>query len=244
MPKKYTALLLTLTVIFSSGCVHLSQQNKSIIYQYSTSSAFLAGAYDGGLSVGQLKEHGNFGLGAFNGIDGELILVGGVCYQAKSDGKISRASNKLKVPFAVADFFRSSTEAVHYNSLTYKQLLEYLDLLIPDKNSIFAIKVEGDFVAVKTRSFVKQDKPYKPFSEVAKSQSVAEFSGVKGVLVGFYFPGYMKELNFSGYHFHFISRDKKSGGHLLDCSLSQGIIRIQKMNNFFMALPDNQEAVS
>ncbi|MFH0854965.1 MAG: acetolactate decarboxylase [Candidatus Omnitrophota bacterium] len=242
MIRKYPTGIFILITIFLSGCTYLNRQNKPVIYQYSTSYAFTSGSYDGRLSVGELKGHGNFGIGTFNGIDGELILIDGACYQAKPGGGINRASDKLEVPFAVVDFFSPSTEAVHYDSLNnYTELKEYLDSLIPDKNSIFAIKIEGVFASVKVRSFMKQDKPYQPFSKVAKTQAVSGFADIKGILVGFYFPAYMKRLNFSGYHFHFISRDKNSGGHLLDCSLSQGIVRIQKMGNFFMALPDNTD---
>ncbi|MFA6350674.1 MAG: acetolactate decarboxylase [Candidatus Omnitrophota bacterium] len=241
MSRRYYIFLFVLALIFSNGCIHLSKQNRSTAYQYSTSNAFMAGSYDGQLTVKELKQQGNFGLGTFNGIDGELILSGGVAYQAGADGKVSRASNKLLVPFAVVDFFRSSTEAVHYNALSYEELTEYLDLLMPDKNSVFAIRIEGSFASVRTRSFVKQDKPYKPFSEIAKTEKVAEFTDIRGVLVGFYFPDYMQEINFSGYHFHFISRDKKFGGHLLDCNLTQGIIKIQRVNNLFMTLPEKGE---
>jgi len=242
MNKKYQIFILALASVFLSGCVYLSKQNHPIIYQYSTSGAFMSGAYDGQLTIKELKTHGNFGLGTVNGIDGELIVIDGAAYLAKADGKIVRAYNRSEVPFAVVDFFRSSTEAVHYNSLDYKALIEYLDLLMPDKNSIYAIKVEGDFSSVKARSFEKQGKPYKEFSEAAKTQKVFEFTDVKGTLVGFYFPDFMKDINFSGYHFHFISRDRKSGGHLLDCNLSQGVIRIQKVNKFFMALPNKDSA--
>lgn len=241
MPKKYLIPLFVLIVLFSNGCAHIDKKSKTTAYQYSNLSAFLSGGYDGELNVGELKRHGNFGIGTFNGMDGELILLKGVCYQAGVDGKVSRAGNRKKVPFAVVDFFRPSAKAALYKTLTYKELTEYLDLLIPAGNSIFAINIEGEFGAIKIRSFARQDKPYQPFSEVEKNQSVLELNNIKGTLVGFYFPDYMKEINVSGYHFHFISRDKKSGGQLLDCNLLKGNIKIQKLNNFLMSIPDNKE---
>jgi hypothetical protein len=41
------------------------------VYQVSTISSLLAGGYDGETTVGELLGHGGFGLGTFNGVDGE-----------------------------------------------------------------------------------------------------------------------------------------------------------------------------
>jgi acetolactate decarboxylase len=55
-------------------------------------------------------------------------------------------------------------------------------------------------------------------------------SNVKGTLVGFYIPGYMKEINVAKYHFHFVTDDMKSGGHLLGMNMANGTIKISKIN--------------
>lgn len=43
------------------------------IFQLSTINALLEGVFDGNMSYGQLKQHGDFGIGTFNGLDGEMI---------------------------------------------------------------------------------------------------------------------------------------------------------------------------
>lgn len=239
MNKKYFVFLLALIIALSSGCAHC-RKNKPIIFQYSTINAFYSGVYDGKLTCKELKKHGDFGMGTFNGVDGELILLGKVCYQAKADGRIVIAKNNLEIPFATANYFKPAIHAVLEKPLDLKEITEYLDLLLPDKNSIFAIKLEGEFDFVQTRSIEKQKEPYTPFTEVAKNQSVSKFSGIKGTLVGYYFPEYMKELNVAGYHLHFISRDKKHGGHLLDCNILKGSIEMEQVNKIFMELNDTK----
>jgi len=201
----------------------------------------MSGFYEGDLKAAELKRHGDFGIGTFNGINGELILLGSRCYRAKADGTIALVKGRELIPFAVVKCFKPSERGTFQKPLNYKELLEYLDALIPAGNYFVAIKVEGNFSYVKTRSIEKQNRPYKPFSEVVKNQWISEFRNLKGTLVGFRFPGYMKELNVPGYHFHFISRDKKFGGHLLECNLTDGVIVFDEANSFFMQLPADND---
>lgn len=59
------------------------------LFQYNTLGALMAGLYGGTLTVGELLEHGDLGLGTLDSIDGELIVLDGKAYQAKgSEGKV------------------------------------------------------------------------------------------------------------------------------------------------------------
>ncbi len=60
------------------------------IYQVSTLQALALGYTRSVVTVEQLLEHGDTGLGTFQDVDGEMIVVDGVCYQAKQDGGIIR----------------------------------------------------------------------------------------------------------------------------------------------------------
>lgn len=44
-------------------------------YQVATISSLLAGGYDGDTTVGEMLRHGDFGLGTFNGVDGEMMVL-------------------------------------------------------------------------------------------------------------------------------------------------------------------------
>ncbi|MGO0041548.1 acetolactate decarboxylase, partial [Streptococcus suis] len=47
------------------------------LFQYNTLGALMAGLYGGSLTVGELLEHGDLGLGTLDSIDGELIVLDG-----------------------------------------------------------------------------------------------------------------------------------------------------------------------
>jgi len=46
------------------------------------------------------------------------------------------------------------------------------------------------------------------------NRPVFEAENISGTLVGFYCPDYIGNINAKGHHFHFISDDKKWGGHV------------------------------
>jgi acetolactate decarboxylase len=62
---------------------------------------------------------------------------------------------------------------------------------------------------------------------------------VPGVMVGFFVPNFMGAVNPPGYHFHFLSGDRKAGGHLLDCEMKKVKIEIDYISNFSMFLPED-----
>jgi acetolactate decarboxylase len=121
--------------------------------------------------------------------------------------------------------------------MNYKELEQYLNGLLPNKKIFYAIKISGDFNYIKARSCPKQSKPYPPIAEVLKQQKVFESRDVPGVMVGFYVPD-LGEVNPPGYHFHFLSGDRKGGGHLMDCEIKKVKIEIDSISNFSMLLSE------
>ncbi len=229
-----------LVVIFLSitiyGCSHL-QGNKDVVFQTSTINALLEEAYDGDLTSKELKKYGDFGIGTFNGLDGEMIELEGKVYQIKANGIAYSVDDSMKTPFAVVTFFEPDKVVLLGESLGYKQLEQYLDNLLPTKNIFYAFKIEGVFNYIKTRSVPKQNKPYPRLVEVVRNQPTFEFHNVKGTIAGFRFPGYMEGINVPGYHFHFITEDRKAGGHLLECQLQNVRIEIDYTSESYMVLP-------
>ena len=47
-------------------------------------------------------------------------------------------------------------------------------------------------------------------------QRIFEYEHTSGILVGYLLPEYLNGISISGFHFHFLSSDKKQGGHVLD----------------------------
>ncbi len=207
--------------------------------QISTINALMTGVYDGNCTVQALKSYGNFGIGTFNNLDGEMAILDGVCYKMQSDGNVIQPPENEKVPFASITVFETDSSIV-LHKLAQKSVISELDNTIPTTNIFFAVRIDGYFNKVKVRSVPKQSPPYVPLIKVIEKQSVFEFENIEGTLIVFRCPDYSKGINVPGYHFHFISKDKQKGGHVLDFSLEHATANIEKLNEFLMLLPSDQ----
>ena len=218
----------------------LCAAESHLVFQTSTLQALMAGIYDGNLTFAELAHHGDFGIGTFDGLDGEMIELDGKFYQIRADGRVLPVSGAMKTPFAEVTFFKATKTHLLEKPLTYQQLTDYITTLLPSPNFIYAIKISGFFPYVKTRSVPRQPKPYPPLAEVAKNQSVFEFTKVKGVIVAFRYPQYLSGVNLAGYHCHFISADRQHGGHLLDCRVEGATVAVDTIPNLDLRLPQTQ----
>ena len=215
--------------------------DRDVLFQTSTIDALLEGVYDGDVTFKELGKHGDLGIGTFNGLDGEMIGLDGEFYQIRIDGKAYPVSIDTKTPFAVVTFF-DFDELVTLGKIdSFKELEERLNSVLPNKNVFYAIKIDGVFDYIKTRSVPRQNKPYLPLAEVVKEQTIFEFNNVAGTIVGFFCPAYVKGVNVAGYHLHFITADKSAGGHLLDCRMRNRVAMIDETSRFFMVLPEGAD---
>lgn len=239
MKKMRRSLLLAILIGLWLTCAAglAADRNQPILFQTSTIQALMTGVYDGDFSFGELKKHGDFGLGTFEALDGEMVAVDGQFYQVKSDGKVYPVSPAQKTPFAEVAFFKAEKTLDLSEPLDLKQLEQRLLSRLPSANLPYAIKITGKFAYIKTRSVPRQARPYPPLVEVAKKQAVFEFKDVDGVIVGFHHPQYLAGVNVAGYHFHFLTVDRRAGGHLLDCRIKQAKAELSQMNDFHLRLP-------
>ncbi|MCC7572549.1 MAG: acetolactate decarboxylase [Candidatus Methanofastidiosum sp.] len=244
MTKKNLILTLTLiSLILSLGCIGQGSNlkiEKDIIYQYSTIEALLEGIYDGNMTFGELKAHGDYGLGTVNALDGEMIQVDGKFYQIKIDGIAYPIEDNEKTPFAIVSFFDLDKSVEINGPLNYEQFTEYLDENLPTNNLYYMVVVRGHFDYIKTRSVPRQQSPYVPLVKAIEGQKTFEFTNVKGTLIGFRMPEYVGDMNVPGYHFHFITEDKKAGGHVLELMIQDQEAYIDYTDNFFMKVPENK----
>lgn len=236
--KKVLGMVLVF-ILAITGCAHIA--NRDVLFQTSTINALLNAVYDGEFTFAELKQHGNFGLGTFNNLAGEMIALDGVFYQIKHDGKVYPVDNAARTPFAAVTFFEPDKTVVIDKEMNYDQLGKYIRDIIPTKNIFYAIKIEGEFNYIKARSVPNQTKPYPLLVDVVKSQPTFEFTQVKGTMVGFYCPAYAKEINVPGYHFHFINSEKNAGGHVLDCRINKVKVEIDYTDKFYVQLPQGNE---
>ena len=217
-----------------------NNNNDDSMYQVSLMQAFMHGEYNGVITVGDLKSHGDIGLGTFEGVNGEMIVLDGVVYQAAADGSINVMADNETIPFATITKFDEDGKIDSITAKDFNDLTSQLDKTIEKygTNNMYVIKIKGDFSNITVRSVEKQEKPYKEFTEVAAvDQKVFNHTDQTGTIVAVYFPEYMKELNMHGWHLHFLSDDKTKGGHVLGFNNLKGSGQIDEIHEFNMILP-------
>lgn len=210
------------------------------IYQVSTINALLAGNYDGELAYGELMRHGDFGIGTFNGLDGEMVALDGAYYQIKADGVAHPVREAQRTPFAVVQDFQPDFQTELPEEADYAHLKATLCAVLPSCNLFYAVRVDGTFAQITARSAHRQAQPYPPLDKAVENQSVFEFADIDGSLIGFRFPDFAAGRNMPGYHLHFISADRKVGGHLLECRVIQAELLAEHTDHFHVELPDSQ----
>ena len=212
-----------------------SEQHR--MYQISTSSALVEGVYSGSISSRLLMEHGDFGLGTFENLDGEMVIVDGAIYQVHSDGSVIHRRDDFRIPFAVISRFQHD-EAFKTGPIgRLKDLEQACDPHRESPNLFYALRVEGRFEKVHARA-VGGVVSGTRLVDAAKKQGEFEFHNIEGTLVCIWSPSYSSAFNIPGYHFHFISKDRTKGGHVLDLKAATVRVGIQMLCEYDVRLPD------
>jgi acetolactate decarboxylase len=212
-------------------------QDREVLFQVSTIDALLLAVYDGILPVGELKARGDFGIGTFDKLEGEMVVVDGVCYQVKVDGVAYVVSDDATTPFATVTFFDPDETVLVEKAENMTELGEFVEKSFPSENVLYAVRIDGTFPYVKTRSVPAQEKPYPHLVDAVANQTVFEFEDASGTVVGFWSPEFVDGINVPGYHLHFITDDRTAGGHILDLRVEGAEVELDLTPNIFMALP-------
>lgn len=223
----------------TAGAILTCTGGDQVLTQVSTITALLNGAYDGHVAISELLCHGDFGLGTFDHLDGEMILLDGEVFQILHSGAVVRPSPEATTPFAAVCEFQAKEHHSLPEGMTFNMYAKDEDRLLPTLNMFFAVRIDGCFSRVTARSVPRQEKPYPPLAEVAAQQSVFEFENISGTIAGFRCPGYAGGINVPGYHLHFISDDRSCGGHVLEFTVDDAVAATDCDNGFAMMLPED-----
>ena len=226
--------------IVSKALADYLQVSHHTLYQVSTATALVEGIYQGAIRVGTLREHGDLGLGTFENLDGEMVVVDGQCFQVRSDGSVRECDDDVLSPFAVITRFTPAPAVVLEQCPDLSHLTSRLDALRDSDNFFFGLRVDGFFDYVHTRAVCRTEEGV-PLVKAAAVQPEFELHDISGTLVGFWTPEYAKMLNVPGYHLHFVSADRTSGGHLLQCRGAQLRLQIQREGDYRVALPETED---
>jgi acetolactate decarboxylase len=208
------------------------------VYQVSTSGALVEGVLQGAVELREVLKHGDFGLGTFHGLDGEGILLDGICWQALSDGTVRPVDADQMTPFWVATRFQSERDALVENVRDIDDLYSEIDGMRLSNNIFTGIRIDGFFRRVDIRVACKSELG---IDLVTATNNQAEFhlEDIEGTLVGFYTPEYAHTIGVPGYHLHFISRNRAQGGHLLGVAADSLDVSLDFGNELKLILPDS-----
>lgn len=155
-------------------------EDRDTLYQVSTIDALLAGVYEPAARVGDVLSHGDFGLGTFEALDGELILLDGQVYRASADGTVSRVPPTVGTPFMAVTRFDTDRTFDAPPGLDFPAFKAWMEGELPSRNIPYALRVKGRFARIGFRSVPKQTQPYPPLTEVSKQQKLFELKDVSG----------------------------------------------------------------
>jgi len=218
----------------------MAERVQHTLYQISTATALVEGIYQGAMQIAALREHGDLGLGTFESLDGEMVVVDGRFYQVRSDGSVIEVQDNVLSPFAAVTAFSPDQSITLENCQDLSYLTSQFDALRQSDNFFYALRVDGTFDYIHARA-MRRTKEGIPLVQAAAVQPEFEFHNISGTLVGFWTPEYAKSLNVPGYHQHFVSADRTQGGHVLQCRGKNLRLQIQREGDYHIVLPETED---
>ena len=218
--------------------------NRDVMYQVSLLQSLSYGDYCGSVTLKELKQHGDVGIGTFNRLNGELIMLDGKAYRAAGDGSVEIVPDDETTPFAIVTYMDSDETKCFKEIPDFDALCNKLNQMAEEKgiNRFYMIRIDGLFREMNVRSVYAQEEPYKRLAEVMKhDQTFFDYKNIEGTVVGLYCPPYMGSLNAVGWHLHFISKDKTKGGHVLGLHIGDAVLTWDGADGFQMQLPKNEK---
>jgi acetolactate decarboxylase len=243
-------VLVGLLVIFSVNNIfaqpaknrRTTAPERDFMYQYSIIDALMAGVFDGDLTIGQLKKKGDFGVGTFNKVDGELLIDKGHVYKISYDGSVKEVADSDSTSAAFVKFFEADTVIqLKGQGLTYEKVQEQIMHAL-NPNGIYALRISATFTTMTTRAARPAHAPYPTLPEHLKqNQAVFELKNTKGICSGFLLPPYLARTNVPGFHLHYLAGDHQAGGHVFNFTADVLTVEIDVAKGFIIENNTNAE---
>jgi acetolactate decarboxylase len=223
--------------LVASALAGLLDVDHQTIFQVSTVGALVEGVYEGAVRIGTLREHGDFGLGTFEGLDGELVALDGDFFRIRTDGVLHRVGDEVLSPYAMVTHFTPDRVVTVPECANFDALCLALDELRDSTNHFFAFRIDGMFPSMHVRAACKVPEGT-PLVEATAQQREWMLDQLRGTLVGFWSPGYAAHFDVPGYHFHVVDEARERGGHVLRCSTGAVAVTVNRLDQLMVALPE------
>lgn len=210
---------------------------RNLVYQVGTIRSLLTGVYEGDLRFDELAHYGDFGLGTFDGVNGEMVALDGEYFRIDALGCAHRVDPEMKSPFAIITRFHGTDALTLHDPLDFAGLKSRIHSRFESDNIIYAVRIHGKFDQVDARSEHPQPEGHRPLSEtIAQVQTQLCYKDIEGTMAGFWFPQHMKAINVPGFHFHFLADNRTVGGHVFDLKLRKVKVEVMPVFDFGMHL--------
>lgn len=206
------------------------------VTQFAVLDALLAGAYESGMPAGEVRAHGDFGIGCLDRLGGEVVLLDGELFECTIDGAPTKMADVESLPFVdvcvLPDVAASAASGLDLAALTAA-----VEAGLASRNLFHAVRWDGVVGSVRTRVTPRQRHPLRPLADVAREQVETVTEHRRGTLVGFWAPAIYQGIAVAGLHLHFLSDDRLIGGHVLDVTVGEGALRLAAFARFDLHLP-------
>jgi acetolactate decarboxylase len=187
------------------------------VEQIGTYDSLVSPDYDGLTPISAASSGATLGLGTFDQLDGEMVLVGGVIYRVGTDGIPVTVPSSRTTPFFEGIRFTPEVSGPVAPGTTCANLLAAVNALASSDSGIVAVRVRGTFTDLVTRSVPAQRPPYAPLAQIVAGQTVFQLGQRTAVLVGFRTAPDLAGTGAPGLHLHGLTADRSAGGHVLSC---------------------------
>ena len=232
-------ILFLIPVLLLAGC---SSNEEDMIFHYSVLKALDNGVLEGNMKVGELKQHGDLGLGTYNKMNGEMVVLDHVVYRIAQDGTVMESDDESLIPYSIVTFFHQDDTLLMTGEIDYLSLKVFADRRLPSRNLFYAFRIYGEFDHIKCGGADLQEKPYnEPLDEMLTDRPLYEGNNIKGTLVGFWCPAYIGDINTRGFHLHFIADNHSMGGHLMEFTARSLEIGYDVKPVYKIVLPETED---
>jgi len=208
-----------------------------LLWQNAPAIALESGCFQGITPVSELEKRGDFGVGAYHDLDGEMVGVDGVFYRVSADSRPHVPPEDDSLAFCMVCRFAPELRAHVGPGTGQEDLTAIMDELLGPPNVFAAIRFDGVLEGLRTRCLPRQEPPYRPLSEAAANQPEYAYERIEGTIVGFRAPPYVGRLAPPGDHLHFISGDRSVGGHVLGFDALEGDLALERHERHEVGYP-------
>ena len=211
------AALVAAAVVSIGAPIASAAADDPWVHQIGTYDYLISPNYAGLAPITSASKGTTLGLGTFDHLDGELIMVGGESYRVGTDGTPVIIDGSQTTPFFESVKFAPTASGPVPPGTTCANLIAGVNALAQSDRGIVAVRVRGTFSDLTFRSVPAQTVPYPPLSQVVAKQTLFPLGQRRAVLVGFRTGPDLAGTGAPGLHLHGLTADRKAGGHVISC---------------------------